>query len=46
MNDTESMSRRVESKFGGENEEEVEIDFGYPVGINSSFEEMEKSGWV
>jgi hypothetical protein len=39
MNDTESMTRRVLNKFEGE-EEEIEIDYGYPVGINSTLEEM------
>ena len=39
MNDTESMTRRVLNKFEGD-EEEIEIDYGYPVGINSTLEEM------
>ena len=39
MNDTESMTRRVMNKFEGD-EEEIEIDYGYPVGINSTLEEM------
>jgi hypothetical protein len=39
MNDTESMARRVQKKFEGE-EEELEIDYGYPVGINSTCEQM------
>jgi hypothetical protein len=39
MNDTESMTRRVLNKFEGD-EEDFEIDYGYPVGINSTLEEM------
>ena len=39
LNDTESMTRRVQQKFEGE-EEELEIDYGYPVGINSPLEQM------
>ena len=39
LNDTESMTRRVQTQFEGE-EDELEIDYGYPVGINSSLEQM------
>lgn len=39
LNDTESMTRRVLNKFEGE-QEELEIDYGYPVGIGSTYEEM------
>jgi len=39
LNDTESMTRRVQSKFEGE-EEEIELNMNYPVGINSTMEEM------
>lgn len=39
MNDTESYARRIQTKFEGE-EEELEIDYGYPVGINSPLERM------
>ena len=39
LNDTESMTRRVQSKFEGE-EEEIELNMDYPVGINSTIEEM------
>jgi hypothetical protein len=39
MNDTESMSRRVESKFESE-EENLVIDYGWPVGMNSTLSEM------
>ncbi len=39
LNDTESMTRRVQSKFEGE-EEEIELNMDYPVGINSTMEEM------
>ncbi len=40
VNDTESMSRRVQQKFEGDDDGELEIDYGYPVGINSSLEQM------
>ena len=39
LNDTESYSRRVMTKFEGE-EEELEVNYDYPVGINSTYEEM------
>jgi hypothetical protein len=39
LNDTESMTRRVQSKFEGE-EEELELNMEYPVGINSTIEQM------
>jgi hypothetical protein len=39
LNDTESMTRRVQSKFEGE-EEKIEVNMDYPVGINSTMEEM------
>ena len=33
------MTRRIQTQFEGE-EDELEIDYGYPVGINSSLEQM------
>jgi hypothetical protein len=39
LNDTESFSRRVLNRFEGE-EEELEVDYGYPVGVGSTYEEM------
>jgi hypothetical protein len=33
------MTRRVQSKFEGE-EEQIEVNMDYPVGINSTMEEM------
>ena len=39
LNDTESFARRIQTKFESEDEELV-IDYGYPVGINSTMEEM------
>jgi hypothetical protein len=39
LNDTESLSRRAQTKFEGE-VDEFEIDYSYPVGINSSMEQM------
>jgi hypothetical protein len=39
LNDTESMARRVQAKFEGE-EEELEINYDYPVGLGSTMEEM------
>jgi hypothetical protein len=39
LNDTESMSRRVMNKFEGD-EKELEVNYSYPVGINSNHDEM------
>lgn len=39
LNDTETMTRRVQSKFD-EEESELEVDYGWGVGINSNLEEM------
>lgn len=39
LNDTESMTRRVQNKFEGD-KETFEIDYNYPVGVNSSIERM------
>jgi hypothetical protein len=39
LNDTESMSRRVMNKFEGD-EKEVAVNYDYPVGINSTYEDM------
>jgi hypothetical protein len=37
MNDTESMSRRVESRFEGQTEQ-IATDYSYPTGINVSYD--------
>ncbi|MHB1952110.1 MAG: hypothetical protein ACYCOU_00055 [Sulfobacillus sp.] len=39
LNDTESMARRIQEKFEGV-DEELEINYDYPTGINSSLERM------
>lgn len=39
LNDTESFSQKIAKKFEGE-EDELVIDYGYPVGINSTMEQM------
>jgi hypothetical protein len=42
VNDTESMTRRVQKPFEPEDESEAETDYSFPIGYNTPYDELAK----